>query len=102
MSAGHCACVAWQAPPPHSTVSRSVTFQCIDMIWQYAGRPSRVNSAPFWWSMLGEPHVPMSPATLGTVSMSGFGVPGPHVPAPPHRLAGNSAPLDCLMPANRR
>ncbi len=72
------------------------------MIWQYAGRPSALNKAPFLWSVLGAPQVPMSPATLGTVSMSGLMVPGPQVPAPPHLPAGNSAPLDCFTPAARR
>ena len=35
-----------------------------------------------------------------SVSMSGFAVPGPQLLAP-HLFVGNSAPLDCGMPAAR-
>ncbi len=43
----HSACVSGHPPSSHSTFSRSLTPQCIDMIWQNAGVPSGFQSAPF-------------------------------------------------------
>lgn len=85
----------------HFTVSRALTSQCIDMIWQYAGVPSDSNSAPLWWFVSGAAHVPSGPMIASSVSMSGFAVDGPQL-FWPQFIIGNSAPDDCGMPPARR